>query len=175
MLASAPVETATLLGDAESALGRLDGVSQLLPNPNLLVRPYLVREAVASTRIEGTRATITEVFDAEAADTELTPDLQEVLNHVRATEHAVARLATSPLSMRLVREAHAILLDGVRGRDKQPGQVRTTQNWIGPPTSTIDTATYVRFLPTLWARRSTNGSASSTIARRSGPCWPEAH
>ncbi|MGE4163955.1 MAG: Fic/DOC family N-terminal domain-containing protein [Vicinamibacterales bacterium] len=83
-------ETATLLGDAESALGRLDGVSQSLPNPNLLVRPYLVREAVASTRIEGTRATITEVFDAEAADAELTPDLEEVPFSPRPTSSPLA-------------------------------------------------------------------------------------
>ena len=136
-------ETAVLLGEAESALGRLDGISQSLPNPNLLVRPYLVREAVASTRIEGTRASIAEVYDADVSDAGLTPDMEEVVNYVRATEHAVARLADLPLSMRLVREAHEILLDGVRGRDKQPGQVRTTQNWIGSATSTIDTATYV--------------------------------
>jgi Fic family protein len=136
-------ETVALLGEAESALGRLDGVSQLVPNPNLLVRPYLVREAVASTRIEGTRASIAEVYDADASDAGLTPDMEEVVNYVRATEHAVARLADLPLSMRLVREAHEILLDGVRGRDKQPGQVRATQNWIGSATSTIDTATYV--------------------------------
>jgi Fic family protein len=136
-------ETAALLGEAESALGRLDGVSQLLPNPNLLVRPYMVREAVASTRIEGTRASIADVYDADASDAVLTPDVEEVVNYVRATDHAVARLAELPLSVRLVREAHEILLDGVRGRDKQPGQLRTTQNWIGSATSTIDTATYV--------------------------------
>ena len=136
-------ETAALLGEAESALGRLDGVSQLLPNPNLLVRPYLVREAVASTRIEGTRASIAEVYDADASDAGLTPDLEEVVNYVRATEHAVARLAELPLSMRLVLEAHEILLDGVLGRNKQPGHTRSTQNWIGSANSTIDTATYV--------------------------------
>ena len=140
---SLSAETATWLGEAEAALGRLDGLSQLLPNPNLLVRPYLVREAVASTRIEGTRASIAEVFETDASGAELSPDMEEVLNYVRATEHGVGRLANLPLSMRLVRECHAILLDGVRGRDKQPGEVRATQNWIGSPTSTIDTATYV--------------------------------
>jgi Fic family protein len=136
-------ETAVWLGEAESALGRLDGVSQLLPNPNLLVRPYVVREAVASTRIEGTRASIAEVYDADASDAALPPDLEEVVNYVRATEHAVARLVDLPLSMRLVREAHEILFDGVRGRDRQPGRLRTTQNWIGPATSTIERATSV--------------------------------
>ena len=136
-------ETAALLGEAESALGRLDGVSQLLPNPNLLVRSYLVREGVASTRIEGTRASFAEVYDADASDAGLTPDMEEVVNYVRATEHAVARLAELPLSTRLVREAHEILLDGVRGRDKQPGHTRSTQNWIGSANSTIDTANYV--------------------------------
>ena len=73
-------ETAVLLGEAESALGRLDGISQSLPNPNLLVRPYLVREAVASTRIEGTRASIAEVYDADVSDAGLTPDMEEVVN-----------------------------------------------------------------------------------------------
>jgi Fic family protein len=73
-------ETAVWLGEAESALGRLDGVSQLLPNPDLLVRPYVVREAVASTRIEGTRASIAEVYEADASDAALPPDLEEVVN-----------------------------------------------------------------------------------------------
>lgn len=136
-------ETAAVMAEAESALGRLDGVSQLLPNPNLLVRPYVLREAVASTRIEGTRATIEDVYNADASDTTVTADVEEVVNYVRATEHAVERLTVLPLSMRLAREAHELLLDGVRGRDKQPGQLRTTQNWIGSPTSTIETATYV--------------------------------
>jgi Fic family protein len=136
-------ESTTLLGEAESALGRLDGLSQLLPNPDLLVRPYLVREAVSSTRIEGTRASIVEVYDASTSDDELTADMEEVLNYVRATEHAVARLAELPVCMRLVRESHAILLDGVRGRDRQPGEVRTSQDWIGSPGSTIETASYV--------------------------------
>ncbi len=131
------------MADAEAALGRLDGVTQLLPNPGLLVRSSVVREAVASTRIEGTRATIREVYDADAANVGLSPDLEEVVNYVRATEHAVSLLETLPISMRLVREAHRVLLEGVRGRAQSPGELRQTQNWVGAPGSTIETATYV--------------------------------
>jgi Fic family protein len=132
-----------LLADAEAALGRLAGAGRLLPDPHLLVRPYLRREAVASTRIEGTQASLAEVFDAEASDRPFDADVEEVVNYVRAMERGLDRLASLPLSVRLLREMHAVLLAGVRGRERQPGELRTTQNWIGPAGVTIETATFV--------------------------------
>ncbi len=131
------------LSDAEAALGRLAGAGRLLPHPHLLVRPYLRREAVASTRIEGTQASLLEVFDAEASDQPLGADVEEVVNYVRAMESGVQRLETLPVSTRLIREMHAVILAGVRGRDRQPGELRSTQNWIGPSGATIETATFV--------------------------------
>lgn len=131
------------LADAEAALGRLAGAGRLLAHPHLLVQPYLRREAVASTRIEGTQASLIEVFDAEANDEPFTADIEEVVNYVRAMETGLQRLRTLPLSARLIREMHAVILAGVRGRDRQPGRIRTTQNWIGPPGATIESATFV--------------------------------
>lgn len=131
------------LADAEAALGRLAGAGRLLPHPLLLVRPYLRREAVASTRIEGTQASLLEVFDAEAGEQPLNADVEEVVNYVHAMETGLQRLRTLPVSTRLLREMHAVILAGVRGRDRQPGEIRSTQNWIGPPGATIETATFV--------------------------------
>ncbi len=136
-------ENVLRLADAEAALGRLAGAGRLLPHPQLLVGPYLRREAVASTRIEGTQASLVEVFDAEASDQPLGPDVEEVINYVRAMETGLQRLETLPVSTRLIREIHAVILAGVRGRDRQPGELRTTQNWIGAPGATIETATFV--------------------------------
>lgn len=132
-----------LLSDAEAALGRLAGAGRLLPEPQLLVGPYLRREAVASTRIEGTRASLDDVFDAEAGDRPLDADVEEVINYIEAMQTGLERLADLPLSARLIREMHAIILAGVRGRERQPGELRSTQNWIGSPGDTIETATFV--------------------------------
>jgi Fic family protein len=132
-----------LLSEAEAALGRLAGAGRVLPDPHLLVGPYLRREAVASTRIEGTRASLDELFDAEATDRPPNADIEEVVNYIRAMETGVARLNSLPLSTRLLREMHEILLAGVRGRDRQPGQLRTTQNWIGGAGDTIERAYFV--------------------------------
>ena len=131
------------LADAEAALGRLAGAGRLLPDPQLLIQPYLRREALASTRIEGTQASLTEVYEAEASDQPLGADVEEVVNYVVAMRAGLERLAELPISVRLLRELHAQILAGVRGRDRQPGQLRTTQNWIGAPGATIDTATFV--------------------------------
>ena len=136
------------IADAEAALGRLAGTGRLLPDPHLLVRPYLRREAVASTRIEGTQASLADVFDAEASERPLGADVEEVVNYVRAMEIGLQRLETLPLSTRLVREMHAVILAGVRGRERQPGQLRTTQNWVGPAGATIETAPFVPPPPT---------------------------
>ena len=136
-------ENVLRLADAEAALGRLAGAARLLPDPHLLVRPYLRREAVASARIEGTQATLLDVFDAEASDQPLDADVEEVVNYVRAMEGGLKRLETLPVSTRLIREMHAVILAGVRGRDRQPGELRTSQNWIGSSGATLETATFV--------------------------------
>lgn len=137
--------TVTCLADAEAALGRLAGAGRLLPNPHLLIRPYLLREALASARIEGTQASLLGVLEAEAEadETGYAPDIEEVLNYVAAMEQGLARLESLPFSLRLIRDMHAVLLSGVRGRERLPGEFRTSQNWIGPPGSTINTALFV--------------------------------
>ena len=138
-----PSRTVRLLGDAEAALGRLHGVGRLLPNPYLLARPYLLREAIASTRIEGTQASMTDIYEADAAGGAPNPDVEEVLGYVEAMRWGIEQLDKLPLSTRLLREMHRRLMDGVRGRDRSPGELRSTQNWIGAPGSTIETARFV--------------------------------
>jgi Fic family protein len=135
--------TVRLLGDAEASLGRLDGVGRLLPNPHLLTRPYLLREAISSTRIEGTQASIADVYDVDAGGDAPNADVEEVLGYVDALQWGLGQLNSLPLSTRLMREMHRRLMAGVRGRDRTPGELRTTQNWIGAPGSTIETAHYV--------------------------------
>lgn len=133
------------LSDADRALGRLAGEGARLPNPHLLLRPFVRREAVLSSRIEGTQATLGELLAAEAgAGVERSPDdLREVVNYVAALEHGVRRLESLPLSVRLIRELHALLMEGVRGNQATPGELRRSQNWIGAPGSRPENATYV--------------------------------
>ncbi len=139
-----PEATVNSLAAATAAVHRLAGASRLLPSPEILMGPYVRLEAVLSSKIEGTLTTVDDllVFEAQE-DTKATGDVREVLNYMRALDHAVTRLADLPLSSRLLREAHAILLDGVRGEHGTPGEFRTTQNWIGAPGSTIATAAFV--------------------------------
>ncbi len=133
------------LSDADQLLGRLAGEGRRLPNPHLLIRPFVQREAVFSSRIEGTQSTLGELLAAEAgaAVARSPEDLREVGNYVLALEHGIARLKTLPLSIRLVRELHEKLMTGVRGDIGTPGELRRSQNWIGPPGSTLAQATYV--------------------------------
>lgn len=137
-------ELALLLSDADRALGRLDGVAAILPNPNLFVAMYVRHEAVLSSQIEGTQSTLDDVLAFEAEDGDDTPkDVAEVVNYVAAMNHGLARLAELPLSLRLLREIHELLMAGVRGQEKQPGDFRTSQNWIGPGGCTLSTAEFV--------------------------------
>lgn len=138
-----PPETIRLLADAEAALGTLSGVGQLLPNPHLLIRPYLLREALSSTRIEGTQASLFDVLDVEASGVAPSADVEEVLNYIRALEWGLRRVETLPFGVRLVREIHARLLAGVRGTERMPGEFRTSQNWVGGGGSTIESARFV--------------------------------
>jgi Fic family protein len=134
-----------ILSQADQLLGRLVGEGQRLPNPHVLIRPFVRREAVYSSRIEGTQATLGELLAAEAGVVpERSPeDLREVGNYVAALEHGMKRLKTLPLSLRLVRELHEKLMAGVRGDYATPGEFRRTQNWIGRPGCTLADASYV--------------------------------
>jgi Fic family protein len=139
-------ELAGLLSAADQALAELSGAGQLLPNPHLLIRPYLRREAVLSSLIENTIAGVDELFYLEAGeDNSRNPDLQEVANHVHALEQGLAGLSDWPISTRLLCDLHAILLSDVRGggSSKTPGEFRRTQNWIGKPGAMLAQATFV--------------------------------
>ena len=136
-----------LLGPAAAAVARYDGVLAAIPNPDVLLSPLTTQEAVLSSKIEGTRATIGEVLEFEAGQKvdspELRNDIEEILNYRVAMRGAAKMLQDVPLSMRVVLEAHRVLLDGVRGRNKGPGELRRIPNWIGRPGSTMENATYV--------------------------------
>ena len=133
------------LSAADRTIGRLAGEARHLPNPNLLVAPFIRKEAVLSSRIEGTQTTLAELLAAEAgAQVERSLlDLHEVGNYVTSLEYGLERLVTLPLSLRLVRELHEKLMRGVRGDSATPGEFRRSQNWIGSPGSTLADATYV--------------------------------
>lgn len=143
-------EMQTLLSRADRALGRLDGSIQTLPNPELFVFMYVRKEAVLSSQIEGTQASINDLLEVEAKilKPEQPDDVGEVLNYVLAMDHGLMRLKTLPLSVRLIREIHEKLLTDVRGGKLQPGQIRNRQNWIGAPGSTIKDAAFVPPPPT---------------------------
>jgi Fic family protein len=122
-----------LLGRADRALGRLDGLTQLLPDPQLFLYAYVRKEALLSSQIEGTQSTLTDLFALEAGEnvTARFDDVREVSNYVDAMQHGLERLASLPLSLRLIREIHERLLRAGRGATRQPGEFRTSQNWIG--------------------------------------------
>ena len=134
-----------LLSNADRVLGELSGTGRLLPNPYFLIRPYVRREAVASSRIEGTQASLSDLFYFEAGETEKpkAPDVKEVQNYVRAMEFGIKRLKKLPVSIRLICEIHKILMRNVRGENKTPGELRRSQNWIGTPGCSLDDATFV--------------------------------
>jgi len=133
------------LSAADRAMGRLGGVGQTLPKPHLLIGPFKRREAVLSSRIEGTQASMSDLLLFEAAPSQEphVPDVREVWNYVRALDYGLERRTTLPVSNRLIREMHARLLEGVRGEDRTPGDFRRSQNWIGPPGCIMEDATFV--------------------------------
>ncbi|REJ68341.1 MAG: Fic family protein [Planctomycetota bacterium] len=134
-----------LLSDADRALGRLDGVASVLPNPDLFVAMYVRHEAVLSSQIEGTQSTLEDVleFELEGKASERAKDVEEVVNYVGAMNHGLRRLEELPLCLRLLREIHGELLQGVRGSERSPGEFRTSQNWIGPTGCTLKNAAFV--------------------------------
>lgn len=140
-------ELVTLNSEADRALSELSGLARLLPNAHLLSGSFRRREAVLSSRIEGTYTTMSELFLFEAggsAEDKDMGDVREVWNHVHALDHGLARLEKLPICNRLIQEVHSTLMSGVRGGDKTPGEFRKTQNYIGPKATTrIRDATYV--------------------------------
>lgn len=137
-------ELARLLSAADVALGRLDGITGILPNPDLFVAMYVKQEAVLSSQIEGTQASLTDVLQFEAGEQEdaRLRDVQEVVSYVGAMNYGLTQTEL-PLSLRLLREIHGRLMRGVRGEHLEPGDFRRTQNWIGPAGCTLSTAAFV--------------------------------
>ncbi|HEX6555846.1 MAG TPA: Fic family protein [Ktedonobacteraceae bacterium] len=138
-------EMIQLLSQADRALGRLDGASEILPNVDLFVAMYVSKEAVLSSQIEGTQASLIDVlaFEADAALPENPQDIEEVVNYINALNYGLERLNTLPLSLRLIREIHRLLLQGVRGANRNPGEFRASQNWIGHYGGRVETAEFV--------------------------------
>jgi Fic family protein len=133
------------LSEADRLIGKLAGEGRRLPNPHLLIRPFAQAEAVLSSKIEGTQATLGELLAAEAgmAIDRSPDDLREVANYVVALEHGIKRLQNLPICVRLIKELHEKLMTGVRGHHSSRGGFRTTQNWIGKPGCTPQTASFV--------------------------------
>jgi len=136
-----------LIGPAHAAVARYAGLLLGIPNSKVLLSPLTSQEAVLSSKIEGTQATLGEVLEFEAEDvaasSEKRNDIQEVLNYRRALQYAVDAMSTLPLSQRLVRDVHRVLMEGVRGANKTPGEFRKIPNWIGPAGCTEATARFV--------------------------------
>jgi Fic family protein len=137
-------ELQTLLSRADMALARLDGVAQMLPNVDLFIAMYVKKEALLSSQIEGTQASLDDLFAYESGDKlENLNDVTEVINYVKAMNYGLDRLESLPMSLRLIKEIHAILLEGARGSERLPGEFKRSQNWIGPPGCTLNEASYV--------------------------------
>jgi Fic family protein len=134
-----------LLSQADRALGRLDGATDALPNPDLFVFMYVRKEAVLSSQIEGTQASLIDVleFESQALEPENPQEVAEVVNYVSAINYGLERLKELPVSLRLIREIHQELMEGVRGAERNPGEFRRSQNWIGAGGCSLAEASYV--------------------------------
>lgn len=131
-----------LLVKANSRLAVLENIAARIPNVKLFVSMYVRKEALMSSQIEGTQATLEDILDP-MLDANTNRDVADVVNYIKATEFATRRLQTLPLCNRLIRETHAVLMEGVRGQEKSPGEFRSSQNWIGGQGSTLKNARYV--------------------------------
>jgi Fic family protein len=138
-------ELQSALSEADRSLARLDGVAAVLPNPELFIAMYVKKEALLSSQIEGTQASLQGIleFEADAIPRDDINEVKEVINYIKAMNHGLERLKDFPFSSRLIREIHAILLAGVRGRTKTPGEYRRSQNWIGAAGATLAQAVFV--------------------------------
>ena len=133
-----------LLSRADMALALLDGLAEMLPNVDLFIAMYVRKEALLSSQIEGTQASLDDLFSFERGEKlGNLNDVTEVVNYVKAMNYGIERLQSLPMSLRLIKEIHAILLEGVRGSERLPGEFKRSQNWIGPPGCTLNEATFV--------------------------------
>jgi len=135
-------EMTQLLISAHSQLALLDGLTRRIPNMQLFVSMYVRKEALLSSQIEGTQATLDDILDP-LLDENANRDVADVVNYIRAVDFAVERLQSLPLCNRLIRETHAVLMENVRGQEKNPGEFRYSQNWIGGQGSTLRNARYI--------------------------------
>ena len=131
-----------MLVEANRQLAQLDTASQLIPDIDLFVSMYVRQEALMSSQIEGTQCTLEDILDPQL-DASANADVSEVINYVKAARFALKRLETLPICSRLLRETHAVLMEGVRGQEKNPGEFRRSQNWIGPAGSSLKNARYI--------------------------------
>lgn len=137
-------EVQHLLTNANIAIGKMDTMGYLVPNLEHIIAMYVRKEALLSSQIEGTQASLEDIFEYEnQIPVKNINDVKEVVNYIKALNHGMKRLAEFPMSIRLIKEIHEILLEGARGREKTPGEFRKSQNWIGSPGSTIATASFV--------------------------------
>jgi Fic family protein len=142
--------TVAALSKADASLGQLQGMGQLIKEPRLMIGPWLTSEAVASSRIEGTQTSLEEVLEAGISEERTASsnlDIAEVKTYIEATERGLELIKTLPITQRLILEIHQILLSGVRGSEKLPGEFRRSPVWMGSPTDSPDTAEFVPPLP----------------------------
>lgn len=135
-------EIVALLVDANRQLVKLDTASQIIANADLFISMYVRKEALISSQIEGTQCTLDDVLDPEV-EANANLDVSDVVNYVKATQYALKRLESLPLCCRLIREIHEVLMEGVRGQDKTPGEFRNSQNWIGAANCSLKEARYI--------------------------------
>ena len=140
-------EMVSLLVNANKQLYALESISAHIPSIKLFTSMYVRKEALMSSQMEGTQATLEDVLDP-MIDKNANQDVSDVVNYIKATEFALERLKTLPLCNRLIREAHEVLMENVRGQDKSPGEFKRSQNWIGPKGSTLKNARYIPPNPT---------------------------
>ena len=134
----------SLLTDANIAIGKLDTVGYLAPNLSHIIAMYVRKEALLSSQIEGTQATLEDIFEYEnKMPLKNANDVEEVVNYIKALNYGMKRLDEFPMSIRLIKEIHKVLMEGVRGKDKTPGEFKKSQNWIGPAGSTPNTASFI--------------------------------
>lgn len=138
-------ELRNLLSEADRALAKLDGITTVLPNPELFVAMYVKKEALLSSQIEGTQASLEGIlrFEANLAPSEDINEIKEVVNYIKAMNYGINRLRSLPMSLRLIKEMHKNLIEGTRGTHKTPGKFRKTQNWIGPPGASLNEAVFI--------------------------------
>ena len=135
-------EMTILLSKAHRLIGRLDGISEQIPNIDLFVAMYVRKEALLSSQIEGTQATLDDILDPDI-DENTNLDVADVINYIKAMQYSISKLEELPLCNRLLKETHIVLMEGVRGQEKNPGEFRRSQNWIGPQGGSLKNAVYV--------------------------------